>query len=166
MKLIDNYPQHALETMAVTTPSLQPHARGVVPYSPRWYTTKMAVRASILILCALTWVLIGHSLNIWGIVIVPVMLPDIVWQSAEFVVLARFHKTKKRGIHPVAHLVWDLLFWMGYFVIAVLFSGLVIPAWVEAEYKDQKRVYSELIACAIFLSILWYALMNPRHDNS
>ena len=156
MKLVGHYPEQALETAALMTPSTQPYARGLVPWSPRWHIAKISLRTAILAISALTWIMFNFTSNPWIFIAVPIMIADIIWQLAEFAVLARFSKTKKRGIHPIAHLVWDLLFWMGFFIVAFLFSAVVLPEFIPAVGQDDQLIQSGSIACAVFLFFLWY----------
>lgn len=51
----------------------------------------------------------------------PVMIADVAWIVTEFITLA-VRRAKKRGIHPIAHLILDTLFTLAYFYVAVTYG--------------------------------------------
>ncbi|KAK7705339.1 hypothetical protein SLS64_005068 [Diaporthe eres] len=51
----------------------------------------------------------------------PIVIADVAWTVAEFIALA-IRRAKKRGIHPVAHLVLDTLFPPAYLYVASMYG--------------------------------------------
>ncbi|ROW01947.1 hypothetical protein VMCG_05626 [Cytospora schulzeri] len=150
MKVLDNYPESPLQTMPDPT-QLSPVR--LVPYNPRWHWGKFTTRCFIILFSACIWGLLVID-DIWALVIVPVLISDIVWQFAELITLA-FRRTKKRGIHPVAHLVIDLAHMLCYFAIAVLYS-MVIYNIASFENKEQQKAgFIPRIVIDVFLFVQW-----------
>lgn len=92
----------------------------IVPYSQRWHIAKIIIRVLIVCLIGTIWGLSATS-SIGTPVMGPVSISDLVWAFAEFIILA-IRRAEKRGIHPIAHLIFDILFWLAYFVVAVWYG--------------------------------------------
>ncbi|KAK2602949.1 hypothetical protein N8I77_009443 [Diaporthe amygdali] len=110
-------------------------ASNLVPISQRWYNAKLILRVLIVCLCGAN---MGLSVltSFGSLIMGPVMIADIVWTLAELITLA-IRRAKRRGIHPIAHLVFDVLF-----VLAYLFSTI---AWAfglaHASSHNERVVY-------------------------
>lgn len=84
--------------------------------------------------------------------LVPVMGVDCVWQIGGLIVLTISRKTKKRYIHPVAHLVYDLLLWMAYYSIAVSYD--IVMSSYDADDIDQES-YPVKITINVMTHCIW-----------
>lgn len=95
-------------------------AARLVPYSQRWHHAKIVLRVLIICLCALSLGLSFLS-SPYSIGMGPVMIADVAWIVTEFITLA-VRRAKKRGIHPIAHLILDTLFTLAYFYVAITYG--------------------------------------------
>ncbi|KAG6356092.1 hypothetical protein INS49_015477 [Diaporthe citri] len=95
-------------------------AARLVPYSQRWHHAKIIIRILIICLCALSYGLCFLSI-IYAIGLGPIVIADVAWTVTEFIALA-IRRAKKRGIHPIAHLVLDTLFPPAYLFAAVMYG--------------------------------------------
>lgn len=95
-------------------------AARLVPYSQGWHHAKITIRILIICLCALSFGLSFLS-AIYSIGMGPIVIADVAWTVAEFIALA-IRRAKKRGIHPVAHLVLDTLFPPAYLYVASMYG--------------------------------------------
>lgn len=93
----------------------------LVPYSQRWHHAKIVIRVLIICLCVLSFGLAFLS-SVYSIGMFPIVLADVAWIVVEFITLA-IRRAKKRGIHPVAHLVLDTLFPLAYLYIAISYGN-------------------------------------------
>lgn len=150
MKNINNYPESALVKMSVQAKSSEPTSRlPVWPHSPRWHNAKIIMRLLIVFCSVCIWGLFALDLTI-ALLLGPVMFVDLIWQFAEFTVLVKSRRTKKRGIHPVAHLVADLLLWMAYYSIAVTYDIAIyfmVTDGVLQQHFSAKLTISVLSHC-------------------
>lgn len=92
----------------------------LVPYSQRWHRAKIIIRCLIICFCALA---IGLSFlsNVYAIGAGPVIIADVAWTFAEFIALC-IRWSKKRGIHPIAHLIIDTCFPIAYAWVLVSYG--------------------------------------------
>lgn len=95
-------------------------AARLVPYSQRWHRAKIIIRILIICLCALSYGLCFLSM-IYAIGLGPIVIADVTWTVAEFIALA-IRRAKKRGIHPIAHLILDTLFPLAYLYAAIMYG--------------------------------------------
>lgn len=95
-------------------------AARLVPYSQRWHHAKIIIRILIFCLCALSLGLSFLS-TIYAIGMGPIVIADAAWTVAEFIALA-IRRTKKRGIHPIAHLILDTLFPLAYLYVTISYG--------------------------------------------
>lgn len=95
-------------------------AARLVPYSQGWHHAKITIRILIICLCALSLGLSFLS-TIYSIGLGPIVIADVAWTVTEFIAPA-IRRAKKRGIHPVAHLVLDTLFPPAYMYAAAIYG--------------------------------------------
>lgn len=98
-------------------------ASRLVPYSQRWHHAKIIIRILVFCLCALSLGLSFLSPT-YSIGMGPIIIADAAWTIAEFIALAIRH-AKKRGIHPVVHLILDTLFPLAYLYVAISYGSAI-----------------------------------------
>lgn len=101
------------------SPSEMTSAR-LVPYSQQWHRAKIVIRVVVFCLCAACYGL-SFLTAIYAIAMGPLIIADAAWVIAEFIALAIRH-SKKRGIHPIAHLILDTLFPLVYLYVGIEYS--------------------------------------------
>lgn len=137
------------------------HSARLVPFNPQWYWATIMIRVSILLIVACIWglLVLYASLGLVimpPLVIVPLLVSDIVWQFAEIILLAIRWSTTKRGIHPVAHLVENLVHMLAYLTMAILHELFTISA---SEWDDIPISFETIGA---FLFLEWYVFEVPH----
>lgn len=119
----------------------------LVPFSPGWYWARLAIRLLILLVAASIWGLVAYHM-VMSFLILPVLMSDLVWQSAELIVLA-FRWSTKRGVHPAVQLVEDLVHLLAYLAVAVLYE---INA-VDVAVLDSVPISWAIIGALLFLEL-------------
>lgn len=148
MKTIDNYPECALQTMSA--PGQQP-ARALVPaFSPGWYWARIIIRVSILLIAACICALLVLY-RFLGLVILPLLISDMAWQSSELVALA-IRRKSRRGIHPAAHLAADLAHLLAYLAMATSYRQL--SSTTSAADGESLRIAWKVMGP--FFLVQWY----------
>lgn len=150
MKNITNYPETSLANMSALSSQTMPRLP-VLTYNPRWHYAKVTMRLLIFTCAVCIWGLFSWD-PVFSEMLGPVMIVDLVWQFIEFVVLARTRKTSKKGLHPIAHLVADVLFWAAYFSIAVTYA--IVMASLVAESKPQEY-FSAKLTINVLSHLIW-----------
>lgn len=96
----------------------------LVPYSQRWHHAKIIIRVLIICLCGLSIGLSFLSVGVYAVGMGPVIIADVAWTIAEFIALG-IRWSKKRGIHPVVHLILDTLFPIAYLYVAIMYGDSI-----------------------------------------
>ena len=115
-----------------------------VPFSQRWYNAKIIIRVLIFCLCALSLGLsFLSSISLLG----PVIIADVAWIFAEIITLA-IRRAKKRGIHPIAHLILDILFTIAYFYMVIVY-GILMAHSIRTRRNRVAEVFVEIFLVAL-----------------
>lgn len=121
-------------------------AARLVPFSQRWHHAKIIIRIVVFCLCALSLGLAFLSPTL-SIGMGPIIIADAAWTIAEFIALAIRH-AKKRGIHPVVHLILDTLFPLAYLYVAISYGSSM------AYERRRPRNYVAEVFVIIFVVVL------------
>lgn len=119
----------------------------LVPYSQRWHHAKIILRVLIICFCALSIGLSFLSLGVYAVGMGPVIIADVAWTIAEFIALG-IRWAKKRGIHPIAHLILDTLFPLAYLYVTIIYGDSM------AHSRRRPRNYVAELFVIIFVVVL------------
>ncbi|KAL1847244.1 hypothetical protein Daus18300_014008 [Diaporthe australafricana] len=132
----------------------------LVPYSQRWHLAKIIIRVLIVCFIGTIWGLFVTS-SIGTPLMGPVIISDLVWTFAEFITLA-IRRAKKRGIHPIAHLIFDILFWLAYFVGAIWYGCGIANARGPDEFHRRNYIAEGFIMVFVVVVLLLHFVLFVR----
>lgn len=119
----------------------------LVPYSQHWHRAKIIIRVVIFCLCAGCYGLSYLSAK-YAIAMGPLIIADAAWIIAEFIALAIRH-SKKRGIHPIPHLILDTLFPLAY-----LYTGIEYGQDLAKSTRNPRNAAAEAFVMVFFVALV------------